>query len=151
MRFHYIDTLTNGSANRKHVDFNFPTQKSTTLDGAEDLNVSFAATDFYTILASEISKNPIANIKNRTSHYMEYIIYAGDETLNTFLQVNAPSTTIAQDKPYYTNINGGVGVFASRSRSTITKELLDDFIRQISDNPSTQPLLFNKNLTFICP
>lgn len=153
MRFHYIDSLTDGSGNRKYVDFNFPTQKSTTLDGGEEMYVEFKPTinEFYTNLAAEISKNPVVNIKNRTSHYMEYIIYAGDENLNTFLQVNAPSTTIAQDKPYYTNINGGVGIFASKSRSIITKELKDDFIDKIADHPSTQSLLFKKIYAFICP
>jgi hypothetical protein len=153
MRFHYIDSLTDGSGNRKYVDFNFTTQKSTTLNGGEELLVEFKPTvnEFYTNLASEILKKPVVNIKNRTCHYMEYIIYAGDENLNTFLQVNAPSTTIAQDKPYYTNINGGVGIFASTSRSTITKELKDDFIDKIADHPSTQSLLFKKTYTFICP
>lgn len=153
MRFHYIDSLTDGSAIRQYVDFNFSTLKSSTLIGGEDMYVEFSSTinEFYTNLATEISKKPASSIRNRTSHYMEYIIYAGDETLNNFLQVNAPSTTIAQDKPYFTNINGGVGVFASRSRSIITKELKDDFIDKIADHPSTQSLLFNKNHTFICP
>lgn len=151
MRFHYIDSLFGGSANREFVDFNFVTQKSSTLDGGEEMQVSFDANDFYTNLASELSKKSVSGIKSRTSHYMEYIVYAGDETLNTFLQVNAPSTSIAQDKPYYTNINGGVGVFASRSRSSITKELWSEFIDKIVDHPSTQSLLFKKTYTFICP
>lgn len=152
MRFHYIDSLTSDNLRHdQYFDFNFSTQKSTTLDGGEEMHVSFAVNDFYINLAAEISKKPVVNIKNRTSHYMEYIVYAGDETLNTFLQVNAPSTSIAQDKPYYTNINGGVGVFACRSRSTITKELWSSFIDKIADHPSTQSLLFKKTYTFICP
>jgi hypothetical protein len=151
MRFHYIDSLSGGGANREFVDFNFPSQKSSTLVGGDVLEVSFDVNDFYTNLASEISKKPAVSIKSRTSHYIEYIIYAGDETLNTFLQVNAPSTSIAQNKPYYTNITGGVGVFASRSKSSITKELWSDFIDKIADDPSTQSLLFNKNHKFICP
>ena len=102
-------------------------------------------------IASEIPKKQTGTIKNRTAHYLEYIIYAGSETLNTFLQVNAPSTSIAQDKPNYSNINGGVGVFACKSRSTITKELWYEFIDEISNNAVTQSLLFNKNHTFICP
>jgi hypothetical protein len=73
---------------------------------------------------------------------MEYIIYAGAESLYDFLQVNAPSTTIAQDKPYYTNIKGGVGVFSSRSSSAVTKDLISGFIDKIACHPNTFPLLF---------
>ncbi len=151
MRFHYIDSLFGGSANREFVDFNFATQKSSTIVGSEFMEVSFSVDGFYTNLASEISKKSVTGIKNRTSHYMEYIVYAGNETLNTFLQINAPSTSIAQDKPNYSNINGGIGVFACRSRSTITKELYSGFIDEIADHASTQSLLFKKTYTFICP
>ena len=73
---------------------------------------------------------------------MEYIIHAGAESLSDFLEVNAPSTTIAQDKPYYTNISGGVGVFSSRSSSSVTKDLISNFIDRIACHPSTFPLLF---------
>lgn len=149
MRFHYKNITFPNDTTPHFVDFNFTNQKSATLFGGEDMQVSFAVNDFYTNLAAEIK--PVANLKTRVSHYMEYIVYAGDETLNTFLQVNAPSTSIAQDKPYYTNINGGVGVFASRSRSTITKELWSSFVDEIADNPITQSLQFNKNHNIICP
>ena len=151
MRFHYIDTTFTGLGNRQYVDFNFSTQKSIELTGDEVMEVSFAANEFYKNLAAEITKKSSVGIKNRTVHYIEYIITAGNETLNTFLQVNAPSNSIAQDKPYYSNINGGVGIFASKSSSAISKELWSDFIDKIADHPSTQPFMFQKTYTFICP
>lgn len=153
MRFHYIDSLTSTSlsANYEYVDYNFITQKSSTTIGGEVMAVTFSANDFYTNLAAEIAKKASVGVKNRTVHYMEYIITAGDETLNTFLQVNAPSTSIAQNKPYYTNITGGVGIFACISSSSITKELWYEFTDEIADHPSTQSLLFKKTYTFICP
>ena len=82
---------------------------------------------------------------------MEYIIYACNENMDTFLKVNEPSNSIAQDKPNYTNINGGVGVFAGISKTALGKELKSDFIDEISDNPLTSSLLFAKRYTFICP
>ncbi len=151
MRFHYIDSLTAGGGNREYADYNFPTQKSATIDGGEVMEVSFNANDFYTNLATEIAKKSSTGVKNRTVHYMEYIVTAGDENLNTFLQVNAPSNSIAQDKPYYTNIPGGVGIFASKSTTSISKEIWYEFTNKIADHPSTQPLMFKKTYTFICP
>jgi hypothetical protein len=151
MRFHYIDSLAGGIGVRNYVDFNFTTQKPPSKTGGEDMSVSFPAIEFYKNLAIEIPKKSTGTVLFRTSHYIEYIITVGNDDLNTFLEINQPSNSIAQDKPNYSNINGGVGIFACSSRSTISKDLLDDFIDEISDNSITQPLLFKKNYSFICP
>jgi hypothetical protein len=151
MRFHYIDSLTDGSGYRRYVDMNFPTQLASTFVGNEEMVVSFNATDFYSNLANQIPKQTVGTIKNRTSHFIEYIIYATNDDFNTFLLVNEPSNSIAQDKPNYTNISGGLGIFACISRSSMGKELKDDFINQIADNPTTNPLQFVKRYEFICP
>lgn len=151
MRFHYKTISMTDDTTNHYADYNFLPLKSSTLAGGEAMEVSFNPPDFYTNLALQINKNNETNVKTRVSHYMEYIIYAGDENLSTFLQINQPSNTIAQDKPNYSNINGGVGVFATRSRSSITKELWSSFIDEIADNPATSSLLFNKNYTFMCP
>lgn len=149
MRFHYIDSLIGGGAINNFVDYNFNTIKSRTLNGNEFFEkgtgeyIGFLANDFYTNVASEIAKKSnSSNLKNRRSHYMEYIVYAGSENLSDFLQVNAPSTTIAQDKPFFTNITGGIGVFGAISKTVVTKDLWNDFIDKIACHPSTQPLLF---------
>ncbi|MCO6499807.1 MAG: DUF4249 family protein [Vicingus serpentipes] len=39
---------------------------------------------------------------------------AGTE-LSTFMKVTAPSTSVNQDKPKYTNVNNGIGIFSSRT------------------------------------
>lgn len=154
MRFHYIDSLVGGGIVNSYADYTFPNQKSTGITGGEDMEVSFCPNDFYVVIGSEMQKKSSANIKNRRSHYMEYIVMAGAETLNTFLQVNEPSTSIAQDKPYYTNINGGVGVFSASSRSIITHDLWNDFIDKIACHPSTNPYGFCNSSgvkTVACP
>lgn len=143
MRFHYHDSLTNNTIVNRYADYNFVTQKSTTLDGSEDLEVDFMSDDFYTNVAAIINTAPpVANLKNRASDYIEYIIYAGSQDLSDFLQVNAPSNSIAQDKPYYTNVSGGVGIFACRSKSALGKDISVNFIDAISVNHSTCPLRF---------
>lgn len=152
MRFHYIDSLTdNITGIRNYVDYNFTSQTSPTLVGSEPMEVSFNAVDFYTNITNQIPKKTVGSIKNRTAHYMEYIIYACNDDMQTFLQVNQPGNTIAQDKPNYSNINGGVGVFGAISKTSLGKELWSDFIDEISNNPITQSLQFSKTYTFICP
>lgn len=143
MRFHYIDSLISGGATNNFVDFEFLSQQSTALVGGELLqSFKFNTNDFYTNTAREISKKATPNVKSRKADYLEYIVSAGTENLFTFLQVNAPSTTIAQDKPNYSNITNGVGIFASRSTSIVTKDLWSDFIDKLACNPNTFPYLF---------
>ena len=152
MRFHYIDSLTdNVTGYRRFVDMEFPAQISSTFAGGEPMEVTFSTPDFYSNLATQIPKQTVGSIKLRRAHYMEYIIYACNENMDTFLKVNEPSNSIAQDKPNYTNINGGVGVFAGISKTALGKELKDVFIDEISNNPATSSLLFAKRYTFICP
>lgn len=143
MRFHYIDSLLDGSVNFNYVDYTFRTSRSSDLNGGvmnEDF--SFTGDAFYRNLGAEMAKRSSANIKNRRSFYMEFIVNAGAENLSEFLQINAPSNTIAQDKPIYTNINGGIGIFSSRSTSIVTKDMWNDFIDKIACHPSTYPYLF---------
>ena len=38
----------------------------------------------------------------------------GTEDLNTYIQVNEPLSTINQQRPQFTNIQNGLGLFSSR-------------------------------------
>lgn len=151
LRFHYIDSLIAGGTSNEYVDFKFTTQKSLTLEGGEPMEVTFSANDFYVNIGAQMAKKPAVSVKNRRSFYLEYIIRAGAESLNTFLQVNQPSNTIAQDKPNYSNINGGVGIFSTSSRSIITHDMWNDFIDKIACHPSTYPYLFCKSNGVVAP
>lgn len=147
MRLHYIDTLSSNPniGTPQYIDYTFNTQKPPTLEGGEPMEVSFLINDFYVNLGAQLAKKNNTGIKNRRVYYMEFIIQGGAESLNTFLQVNQPSNTIAQDKPNYSNINGGVGIFSSISCSSITHDLSNSFIDIIACHPSTYPYLFCKS------
>lgn len=157
MRFHFTDSSSTGSISKESIDFNFTQQRSMTLDGNELFqNFKFKVNDFYINLASELQKKNSQNIIARKSKYMEFIVSAGTDNLNTFLLVNQPSNTIAQDKPFYSNITNGVGIFACQSTSRITKDLWNDFIDKIACHPSTYPYLFYQKSSgtvapVICP
>ena len=153
MRFHYNDISLSNDTTPQYVDYNFPTV-TTNIIGGEKQVVTFEGQAFYENLANGVSKIPDPNLKHRRVDYIEYIISAGAESLNTFLQVNQPSNSIAQDKPYYSNINGGVGIFSSKSVSIVTKDLWNDFIDKIACHPSTNPYNFCNSsgaLSTVCP
>jgi hypothetical protein len=41
-------------------------------------------------------------------------LFVGDENLRMFRSISAPPTTLVQERGIYTNINGGLGIFAAR-------------------------------------
>ncbi len=152
MRFHFTDSSAAGSVTKDSIDFNFNQQRSATLEGGEVFqNFKLTVNDFYTNLASELQKRNSQNIVARKTKYMEFIIYAGTDNLNTFLLVNQPSNTIAQDKPFYSNIINGVGIFGCQSSSRVTKDLWADFIDKIACHPSTYPYLFYQSNGVVAP
>ncbi len=58
------------------------------------------------VMPSNLSHREVSNVS------MEFIV-TGTE-LNIFMEVSEPSNNVNQEKPAYTNINNGLGVFSSR-------------------------------------
>lgn len=143
LRFHYIDSLIGGTSFANYVDITYPTLKSPDLAGGVEMEISFKGSDFFSSLGQLMSEKPsIPSLKNRRAYYLEYIIDAGSDDLYNFLQVNAPSNSIAQDKPYFTNVKGAVGIFACKSKSFVTKDMWSEFIDKIACHPNTNPYFF---------
>lgn len=151
MRFHYKDYLSSGDSIARYVDMNFPTIKSSDITKSSVMEITFPTVDFYTNIASSIGAQNVPNLSYRKVDYMEYIVYAGSESLDDFLQINAPSNSIAQDKPNYTNIKGGVGIFSSKSKTSVTKDLWSDFVDKIACHSITNSLRFKNYLGNLPP
>ena len=78
-----------------------------------------------------------ANIKVRYTTNIEMVISVAGEAYNLFMQVYEPSTSIIQEKPPYTNIENGIGVFSSRYRIAQLKLLHQETVsdlKSIDDN-----------------
>ena len=72
---------------------------------------------FYTLMKNDVTVDP--SITRRTFEGIEFTITGGHEELYNYMVVNAPSSSLSQSKPSYTNLtvtNGKrvVGIFSSR-------------------------------------
>ncbi len=63
----------------------------------------------------------------------ETIIYAGGSELYTYIQVNTPTSGVVQERPTYSNVSNGIGLFSSRSTAAIRD------IPLINSNPQQVP------------
>ena len=68
--------------------------------------------------------NDYSGLIGRIPGKIEIIVVAGGDDLNTFIEVNRPSTSIVQEKPEFTNITNGLGIFSSRySKTPFSRQL----------------------------
>jgi len=67
-----------------------------------------------------------SKVLSRYTGLTEFIVEAGGSELHTYMEVNGPSNSIIQDRPQYSNIENGVGIFSSRTYAVKTKKLNDE-------------------------
>ncbi len=112
IRFNYYEITKDSIKTRKHVDWVFPTKTSITLNGGEDIRVDYLGESFYKNIQNNIEFDP--NVTYRTPDTVQFIISVAADEFNTYMNINKPSNSIVQERPEYTNINNGIGVFSSR-------------------------------------
>lgn len=136
IRMHYLDSMLNGSVIPKYVDTKYTPIFSTTLNGSEDMKFTYTSNQLLNSIYLYILNNDNdPDILFRRIIKFDYIIYAASYDYYVFLQSNMPSSSVAQDKPIYSNIsNGAVGIFAARSRIHVSKHPANSFISFLATN-----------------
>lgn len=67
----------------------------------------------------------------------DIVIYFGGTELYTYYQVNSPSTGVVQERPTYSNVQNGLGLWSSRSSMVIANLPL------VTTNPALVPSIAN--------
>ena len=111
IRFHFLETEINTSVTvSKYADWNLGEKKATSLSGGEQVEITYGE-QFFNIIKGSV--HPNANV-TRYADKVEIIIYVAGDDLSTYMDVNAPSSSIVQERPEYTNIVNGIGIFSCR-------------------------------------
>jgi hypothetical protein len=130
-RFYYKEVNINnhGDTVNKYIDWKLGTVKSSKLNGGENLTVAYYNQGFFDNLKNNLPKdNNIIRIIGK----IKLIITVGDDNMATYIALNgSSSTSIAQSRPVFTNIDNGIGLFTSKRT----------FNREYSLNTSTQIML----------
>ena len=76
----------------------------------------------------------IDNTITRSFESIDLVMTVGTQNLNTYIKVNEPLTGISQQRPQFTNINNGIGIFSSRYTYTVSNiGLTDDTKSYLAD------------------
>jgi hypothetical protein len=111
LRLHYTDSTLTGNTT-KQLDYFMPSLKTTKATGGEILEVAIAGADFYRYIGNTLQN--YNGLIDRKVGRVDLLLISGSDDLNTFVEVNKPSTGIIQEKPEFTNITNGLGLFSSR-------------------------------------
>lgn len=151
IRFWFDEVVLPGrdTINRS-IDWSFNSAKSNSVEsGGEHMELLYSPTSFFSICKSlipyksgdEISENDVVS---RLVNRVEFLFAVSGDELNTYMEVNEPSSGIVQEKPDYTNVENGIGLFSCRYlKSTETP-----FVK-MRIGPSTEERLINENLKFV--
>ena len=78
----------------------------------EETNIfEFEGEKFFNFLKNELVKDPLIERKFLS---IDLIMTVGSENLKTYRVINEEITGIVQERPQFTNINNGIGLFSSR-------------------------------------
>ncbi|MDZ4751634.1 MAG: hypothetical protein SGI87_08485 [Flavobacteriales bacterium] len=129
IRFHYTEqlwadlehTIPVGGPVAKYIDYSVGELEVGTdvLTGSQQ-EIEFNGESFFATIGSKIPVNAyvtrqVGYFDNFTTRALDFRIAMANEELNTYMNVSDPVTGIVQERPSYTNLANGIGLFASRS------------------------------------
>ena len=95
-------------------------------EGGDEIKLPTNGEAFYLFLANNLEADPLItrelgvwNDNIDRVRAFDFVLSIANEELDTYLAVNAPVTGIIQERPVYTNIAGGLGLFASRTQQRV--------------------------------
>jgi hypothetical protein len=158
MRLHYLDSMDTGN-NYAFVDYAFGRQHvrdaAMFANQGPFLSNTFKGSDLYASVGISMGRNsiPVSNIRGRRMYKLGFIIYSSTQDYLDYLEFSAPSLSIAQEKPLYSNFENraAIGIFAFRARYAIEKEMDSEFITQFAINPNTCRYKFYQMPGFYLP
>ncbi|OFX23098.1 MAG: hypothetical protein A2033_00080 [Bacteroidetes bacterium GWA2_31_9] len=144
LRLHYfeVDKLTYEVTNH-YLDWIQSSKVSQGSLGGEDMILSINAVSFFNFIASRLEPNPnVYRVVNEKG--LDFMFYVGGDDLYTYIEVNKPSNGLIQEKPAFTNIDNGIGLFSTRFDSKVLgKELSSKTVDSIADG------IYTKHLNFV--
>lgn len=110
LRFSYREFTSSGTQDKSFL-WNLGEMKGSDLIGST-ASVFASGEVFYDLVSKKIPVDPA--VTKRTVRSFEIILTAGSADLQTYILTNEPTSSLAQNKPTYSNIEGALGIFSSR-------------------------------------
>ena len=147
MSFRYNE-ITSNSSIPKTIYWSLGTQTAIgngdALNDSEKMFVNLSGEQFFEMVNSRLMDYPNeAQVLKREIVAVDFVVSAGNEDLNTYIEVNEPATGVVTERPTFTNISGdGIGLFASKCEVAITGNFSDGSILELCKGSLTSKYKF---------
>lgn len=119
-------------------------------EGGEILAKVVNGEQFFSFLANKLEADTrITRVlgawdeEDQLARALDFNLSIANEALRTYLDVNDPVTGVIQERPEYTNIIGGLGLWAARDQQAVKGiGYTTDTMEELQNNPATAALNF---------
>jgi hypothetical protein len=126
----------------KEIKINLGRLTRENVNGGETFNMEVGNKEIYQTIANNMVVSTSENQLVRLADSIRFEVNAVTEEVQVYLSVNEPSNTLAQERPEYSNIENGIGIFSSRGSMKRTYYLNDNTVDSLRSNNITQNLNF---------
>ena len=143
IRFHYLE-IEHGDTTFLYADWNLANYAAENDAGGISMEAKVLHRNFYKWLGNKLKPIPksIVRLANRKS--IDFMFTVGGDELYTYIEIYKPDDGPPTEKPVYTNIANGIGLFSSRFEQAISgKSLSFHSIDSLSHGIYTKHLGFD--------
>lgn len=115
IRFNYWEKNINypSDSSLLHINWSLGSFNAVGLEGNEEMSTNYSGDAFFRYLEAQIPQNN--DIVRRVAvPNVTFIFTVAADDFYTYMEVNKPASGIVQEKPEFTNISNGIGIFSSR-------------------------------------
>jgi hypothetical protein len=138
-RFHW-DEVTPTDTMHRSFDQPLGTFVSNNTAGNESMVAALDGESFFHTVALRVGNDP--DVIQRIFRGVDIIWAVAGNDLHTYLQLNSPISGIVEDRPSFTNVTNGYGLFTTRRFREISKSLDANSVPQLVQGQYTAGLLF---------
>ncbi|MCC6251991.1 MAG: DUF4249 family protein [Bacteroidia bacterium] len=142
-RFYYKEFQNGNDTVMKYIDWAFSPQYSPNAEGGSVMKKSIKGEEFFIFLQSVKDLYFSDKTKKRIGWRGQIFITAAGEDYQIYKDLNAPYSSNFQEKPIYTNIINGIGIFSTRvTNSGVAKPFSPNTLTELTTGKYTEDLGF---------
>ncbi|MDA9820445.1 hypothetical protein N9C06_05950 [Salibacteraceae bacterium] len=131
--FNYTDVINDGGNQLtfdREISFNLGTEIVENAYAPKEERFFFTGKQFFDAINLFVPDfEDTKGLVHRIPEDMDFEVTIAGEDLHVYMEVNEPSGDLNQEKPEYTNVEGGYGIFSSRMRMLFSEREVNSEIR----------------------
>lgn len=121
-RFNYDEVRGSDTTSRSFTQA-WGTKDVTSTGPSQEFALLLNGETFYRTISERVPNDP--TVDRRIFKGIDFLFTVADREFFTFLSLQSPISSIVEDRPVYSNVNGGLGLVASRYTKSVLNKWID--------------------------